>query len=198
MTSTFRDEFLESIQKHQLTVLQNSENVKIFRFADPNTISLSSTIIYAANTCTITGDMGSYVFGRLLDVYGFFARNQSVFCFSYIKEKVLAQDVNGELEYFDGDLAKRDIRHCIDKYQTECTDEDKLIELNGLVDSLKYVDFSCEFKADEWLANATESFEELFGELSYRNFKELSPNFIWCAQAIIYTTRLFEQEFKND
>ncbi|OOF61090.1 hypothetical protein [Rodentibacter pneumotropicus] len=132
------------------------------------------------------------------DVYGFFARNQSVFCFGYVKEKVLAQDVNGKLEYFDGDLAERDIRHCIDKYQTKCTDEDELIELNELANDLNHVDFGCEFEVDEWLANATGSFEELFGELSQRNFKELSPNFIWCVQAIIYATRLFEQEFKND
>ncbi|AOF53661.1 hypothetical protein [Rodentibacter caecimuris] len=49
MKGNFDECFLESIKRHKLTVIENTEHTKVFHFADPNTIALSCTIIYAAN-----------------------------------------------------------------------------------------------------------------------------------------------------
>ncbi|OOF58290.1 hypothetical protein [Rodentibacter genomosp. 2] len=199
MTDTFRPQFLESIQKHQLTVIENSENVKIFRFADPNTISLSCTIIYAANTCTITGDMGHFLFGRVQNAYNFFLNNPAVFSFGYVSEKVLAQDTSVGLYYFDGDLAEKSIKEIISDYREETDEERNLEKLNLLENTLQNVDWSKQFEVDSWFYNnANGELSHLFDDTYTGKFERLTNYFIWCVQAIIYATRLFEQEFKND
>ncbi|THA02571.1 Uncharacterised protein [Rodentibacter pneumotropicus] len=77
MNNNFDVSFLESIKQHKLTVIENTEHTKVFHFADPNTIALSCTIIYAANTCAITGDMGSmFLVGCLMFMVSLLAISQ--------------------------------------------------------------------------------------------------------------------------
>ncbi|MDW0618450.1 hypothetical protein [Mannheimia haemolytica] len=55
----FSEKFLDSVKNHEITVIQNSDDTKIFQAAIPNEGShLAFTVIYQSSRVIITGDMG--------------------------------------------------------------------------------------------------------------------------------------------
>lgn len=200
MNQQFNSDFLNSIQQHQINVIHYSDNIKIFQFADPNTVNLSCTIMYTPNSCTITGDAGHYIFGRLQNPYSFFLQNPSAFNLGYLQEKVIAQDIIHSIKIFDGNLAEEQIKSIIADYRNDIInelDDFELEELQGRIEefeeSLEDIDFSNQLEFENWFYSL-DKFSELFEEIDFSQFEKFSHQFIWCVQAVIYSTRLFHQK----
>ncbi len=186
----FTQSFLDSIQEHQLTILENSENVKCFKMARPHTIAMSFTVIYADNKVIITGDMGHYVFGCLLNPYDFFL-SESKLNTNYLTEKVIAKDTVRPVQEYDSVVAEQEIRRTIHEY----ADFDLAQEL---YESLENIDFESEHEVEHWLYSLEDKARDVFDEINMSNFTVLSDEFVWCVQAIAWATREFDKVANND
>lgn len=186
----FTHSFLNSIQKHQFTIIENTEYVKCFKMARPHTIAMSFTVIYADNKVIITGDMGHYVFGYLSNPYDFFL-SESTLNASYIAQKVISQDTVRPVQKYDSVVAEQEIRRAIHEY----ADFDLSKEL---YESLENIDFESEHEVEHWLYSLEDKARDVFDEVSMSDFTVLSDNFSWCIQAIAWATREFDKVVNND
>ena len=190
MTENYSQSFLNDIQEHQLVILTNSENVKCFKMAKPNTNDMSFTIIYADNKVIITSDMGHYVFDRLLNSYDLFLAENALNA-SYLTDKIIAQDTVYPVQEYDSVVAEKEIRRIIHEY-ADCDLPQELYE------SLENIDFESEHEVEYWLYSLEGKSKDIFDELNMSDFTVLSKNFTWCVQAIIWATREFDKVVKND
>ncbi|MCT8829459.1 hypothetical protein Q7472_05570 [Glaesserella parasuis] len=186
----FTHSFLNSIQKHQLTIIENTEYVKCFKMAIPSTHSMSFTVIYADNKAIITGDMGHYVFGRLLNPYNFFLSENTLKA-SYLTEKVISQDTVYPVQKYNSDVAEQEIRRAIHEY----ADFDLSKEL---YESLENIDFESEHEVEHWLYSLEDKARDVFDEVNMSDFTVLSDNFSWCIQAIAWATREFDKMVNDE
>ncbi|MDG6856157.1 hypothetical protein [Glaesserella parasuis] len=186
----FTNSFLNSIQKHQLTIIENTEYVKCFKMAIPSTHSMSFTVIYADNKAIITGDIGHYVFGRLLNPYNFFMKEEE-FSDSYITEKVIARDTLYPVKQYNSKVAEQEIRRTIHEY----ADFDLAKEL---YQSLENIDFESKHEVEHWLGSLEGEAENVFDEVNMSDFTVLSDNFSWCIQAIAWATREFDKVVNDE
>lgn len=76
-------------------------------------------------------------------------------------------------------------------------DDFELEELQGRLEefeeSLEYIDFRTQLKFENWFYRL-DKFSELFEDIDFSQFEKFSRQFIWCVQAVIYSTQLFHQK----
>lgn len=185
----FTQQFLNIIQSHKLVIIENSENVKCFKMAKPNTIAMSFTVIYVDNKVIITGDIGHYVFGHLSNPYNFFL-SESALNASYLAEKVIAQDTVYPIREYDSAVAEQEIRRTIHEY----ADFDLAQEL---YETLENIDFESEHEVEHWLYSLEGEAKDVFDEVNMGNLTMLSKSFTWCVQAIAWATREFDKVVNN-
>jgi len=116
------ERFLDDIKNHQLTVIRNDQTNRHLKFKKPGTICYGFDIITWPGHLCITGDMGTYVFQRVHDMFEFFRTDKpyadahpekSLFINAgYWGEKLLSIDKHGGYREFDEeDFAERVTQH---------------------------------------------------------------------------------------
>ncbi|WP_314439428.1 hypothetical protein [Massilia timonae] len=94
MTVLTPERFLRDIAGHQMMVVRDDGIYRHVRFKKPDTICLHFDLITWPGYLCYTGDMGTYVFTRLRDMFDFFRRSKSKDLFAvdhhYWAEKVEA------------------------------------------------------------------------------------------------------------
>lgn len=107
--------FLKDVAAHRMTVIRDEGLYRHLRFMDPETIvSYFDLITWPGHLC-YTGDMGTYVFSRIQDMFMFFRRTPQEhggpIDLRYWAEKCLSQDKSGGgITEFDADLFSDEIR----------------------------------------------------------------------------------------
>ncbi|HGO5853585.1 TPA: hypothetical protein ACK3JH_000435 [Mannheimia haemolytica] len=187
----FSEKFLDSVKNHEITVIQNSDDTKIFQAAIPNEgCHLAFTVIYQSSRVIITGDMGSFVLGGLLDPYEFFLKNQSAFSLHYMASKVLAEDRNFRTHIFDANQAQEMVEGRFKSYMEDREFDDSQEEiLDELRDKIESIDFSSQIEVERFFYELSPDEWEIFDELDISDCDVLSYQFQWCIQAIIWITR---------
>ena len=94
MTVLTPERFLRDVAGHQMTVVRDDGIYRHVRFKKPDTICMHFDLITWPGYLCYTGDMGTYVFSRLRDMFDFFRRTKSSDLFAldhhYWAEKVEA------------------------------------------------------------------------------------------------------------
>jgi hypothetical protein len=132
------ERFQRDIAEHKMRIIREDGMYRHIRFAQPGTNCMSFELITWPGHLCYTGDMGTYVFERLHDMFEFFRRgehNRYSIDMRYWAEKVTAGDKssrdNGILE-FSADKAKRQaweaVAHFIEQYLTPDEDEPKEVQ----------------------------------------------------------------------
>lgn len=187
----FSEKFLDSIKNHNITIIQNNDDTKIFQASIPNEGShLAFTVIYQSSRVIITGDMGSFILGGLLSPYEFFLKNQSAFSFYYMASKVLAEDRNFRTHIFDEvqaqDMIEGRFKSYIEDRELDDSQEEMLDELRDKIES---VDFSSKIEVERFFYELSPDEWEIFDELDASDCEVISYQFEWCVQAIIWITK---------
>lgn len=115
MRTCTEEQFLKSVAEHQMTVLRDDGLNRHVRFRRPVTISMGFDLITWPGRLCIDGDMGTYVFSRIEDMFEFFRTDrkqtnhgQMVFInLGYWAEKVLAMDKNGQIKEYVEEVARK-------------------------------------------------------------------------------------------
>lgn len=66
------EKFLQDVAQHELTVLRDADTERHLRFKRPNTSNQYFDLITWRGSLCFTGDMGTFVFSRIPDMFEFF------------------------------------------------------------------------------------------------------------------------------
>lgn len=76
MNKVTQESFLKDVKDHQMTVLRDDGLYRHIKFNVPGSSIMSFSLITWPGSLCYTGDMGTYVFQRLTDMFEFFAPNK--------------------------------------------------------------------------------------------------------------------------
>lgn len=210
------DRFIREISRHELQVLHDDGVYRHIRGKRPGTFCMHFDIVTFPGCLAYTGDMGSFTFSRLHDMFVFFRgrRPGSVGSInpSYWAEKLEATDCNGEncrhgaAEWSD-DRFKEVILELFEdhfEHRLECLDDDASEEERRSLEAMKAgarVEIENEIFMHDDLEH--EGFREAmnfkhedsgleFPDLWEHRFTEYSLRFLWCCYAITWAIAKYD------
>lgn len=182
--------FLEDIENHQMYVIRDEEVYRHLRFKKPGTNCMSFDIITWPGHLCYTGDMGTYVFKRLPDMFEFFRTKSNEageisINLDYWEEKCIAIDHRiGITEY-----SKDNVRTCITERLADGDVSPALRQaieneiLNNIPDN--------EFEARDMINNFEhEGFT--FQDFWEANLSNYTYRYVWCCYALVWGIQRYD------
>jgi hypothetical protein len=109
--------FQQDIAEHTVTVLREDGLYRHLRCRRDDSYTYGFDIVTWPGYLAYTGDMGTYVFSRLPDMFGFFrARQQAVIDRGYLAEKAVAVDKPDGLRAYSEDLFRAAVKGDYDSF----------------------------------------------------------------------------------
>ncbi|MBL8474430.1 MAG: hypothetical protein JNM98_21760 [Rhodocyclaceae bacterium] len=193
----FSDTFLRDIATHQMHVFRDDGVHRHIRFSQPGTMCMHFDLVTWPGFLCYTGDMGTYVFRRLNDMFEFFrrpaGRPQFQIDMRYWAEKLEATDKGDGHKEFSEDCFRADVKDYFD----QATDDDnewtaerksalwKEIELDVL--HRLGTDEQSAFMALEDFSH--DGFQFVDWE---RDCKEYTHRFRWCCHALDWAIGVYD------
>lgn len=180
-----QDRFLNDVQHLEMTILRDEDVHRHVRFKQPGTTTYMFDLITWPGHLCYSGDMGTYVFSRIEDMFAFF-RNAPRDCLKgslyinpgYWSEKVLAADKHGKIEEYVEEIARRrllaELREGV---------EDKA-ERREIYDA---VSVCLDNEHD-----AREVFAEHFSDSWEWDLSDFTYSFIWCCYALTWGIQQYD------
>jgi hypothetical protein len=107
------ERYRKDTEKHQMTVLHNDGLYRHLLFKETGSSFYWFELITTPGQLTIRGDMGTFVFSRIEDMFEFF--DGSYINVGYWEEKLVAQDRSG-VKAYDQDLVRKLVREHFDDH----------------------------------------------------------------------------------
>lgn len=187
---TFADDFFKrDIAKHEMQVIRDDGVSRHLRFQRPGTMCMHFDLLTWPGYLCYTGDMGTYVFRRLHDMFQFFRRPENYppyrMDLRYWAEKIEASDKCDGIEKFSEAAFRKAVKDFFD----QATDDDDWTEERKAAlweeiehDVLGSVDDDGEHGA--WVAlHAFEHDGFTFCDWECQ-CKEYTHRFLWCCHAL--------------
>ena len=197
--AAFMAEFERSVQHHVMRTFRDDGVYRHIRFLRPGTMCMHFDLLTWPGYLCYTGDMGTFVFRRLNDMFEFFRRgpeNPYRIDFRYWAEKVEAGDKSDGTDAFSADAFKAEVADyvvCRTADDPEWTDERKAsLQAAIYADLISPMEYDGEHAA--W--TALRQFEHdgfLFTDWE-RDCKEYSHRFLWCCHALAWGIRMYDAE----
>ncbi|WP_053101750.1 hypothetical protein [Thiopseudomonas alkaliphila] len=180
MSQPTTETFLKDVESHRMTVLSDNGVNRSLKFENPNCSNLHFFITTWPGHLCISGDMGTFVFSRIHDMFEFFKNIDNA---GYYTEKLVA----GVASEYCQETAKKDIIEIVK--HAELTPDKESVAVT-YVDGF---DFDDEYSYVESIRNWDEheaGFELEICDLS----RPVKPtyHYIWCMHAIIWAIQQFK------
>jgi hypothetical protein len=203
------ERFFQDAGSHAMTVIRDDENHRHIRFrkAPPAGSEYWFDLITYPGELVITGDMGTYVFRRLEDMFEFFRTDQKyaerrgcklAINLSYWAEKLKAMPHDGVKE-FDEDRFNSVIRERLVDWMREERNQTTKEERRDLWDAVHneviYADGKerKEIAAYEFVYTVRKGLEFSFQDLWESNFERYTFHFIWVCYAIAWGIKTYDE-----
>lgn len=196
--------FLEYVAQHQMTILRDDGVNRHVRFKKPESSDMFFDLITWPGCLCYTGDMGTYVFRRLEDMFEFFRNDREhlhlkdgktlAINLGYWGEKLEALDKCDGYKGYSEEKFKRIINEIVDEYIEENewpVHGIKAISLRDAVSSEVLHD--CETQQDAYESARDfnhDGFE--FRDFWERDITEYSYRFIWCCYAMAWGIQQYD------
>lgn len=198
------ENFLRDVKDHQLSVLRDDGLYRHLRFKRPGSSAYYFDLITWPGALCYTGDMGTFVFGRLADMFEFFRTDRGEageLCINpgYWSEKVLAADGGrspgcvfeyDHQKYLDAVLEYRGdwLEGLSEEHQEELKEAvwDEVLLWADESDENGNYSRVHEFSAE--IDGRTYEFTDFF-ERSTRRFTD---RYIWCCRALVWGIGKFD------
>lgn len=196
------EHFLDDIQNHQLTIIRDQGVHRHLRFKKPNTIDRYFDLITWPGHLCYTGDMGSYLFSRLPDMFEFFRSDNSRVNPDYWAEKVLAADRQSGIDEFDEQEFDRHVmRHLISwiRDTRANTTRDQRRELwDAVLSEIIHADSDREGIRKQIAVHEfnhrVNAYHRLYFEGFFDNrFTRHTYRYIWCCHAIVWGIQQYDK-----
>lgn len=201
------ERFLKDVETHQMTIIQNDGVYRHIRFSKPGTSCYRFDLITWPGYLCYTGDMGTYVFTRLQDMFDFFRRGSRdgewhKIDMRYWAEKCEASDKSDGIRQFSEELFKRNVmEHLIDwirSHRQETTKEER----RGLWDAVISEVINAEddnggmrkqIAANDFHHEVSFNLTFYFQDFWERSVTEYSFRFVWCCFALAWGIAKYDE-----
>lgn len=201
-------DFLKDVDRHEIRIIRDEGVNRHIRFSRPGTSCMHFDLIAWSGYLCYTGDMGTYVFSRLDDMFEFFRTDRNDYNYNkdglsinpqYWGEKLQAVDKGDGFKQYSADKFHGIIWEIINSHIVD----DELTEEQAA--SLR------EAVADDVLANNDES-EEMahaaardfehegfeFSDFWEHDLKDYSYRFMWCCRALAWGIAKYDETLEAD
>lgn len=192
------EQFLKDVATHQLTILRNEGVNRHLRFRRPGTYCMGFDLITWSGHLCYTGDMGTYVFSRIEDMFQFFRRDPEA-CrpgttlfinTGYWAEKCLAADKNSGITRYEPDRFREAVKRWLDEAEASP-------EVRELVED----QVLCAADDGEYAAHhAAREFEH--DGFTFRDFWEVrlheeTYTYVWCCYALTWGVQQYDKAMEG-
>lgn len=201
------EQFLKDVAHHQLTVNLDQDLFRDLTVMKPNSGDMHYHITTRPGYLMFTGDMGSFVFTRLSDMFDFF-RDKDGYDINpgYWEEKLEAVDSRGGVKEFSADEAKQILTEHLqdhlagidsgdyDKDQSDAEESKEAIQ--DLIDC-------AEDDQHEFIQKLRDWDSEYAGGLDVDcwwewDFNDHTYRYIWACFAIVHAIKLYDAHKSNE
>lgn len=175
--------FKTNAAEHKMTVESDNGVHRSLHFGKPGTGVYHFRINTWPGHLCFSGDMGTYVFSRLPDMFEFF-RGEGVNP-SYWAEKIEAESIFGKgvMEY-----KPERLKETLTDWLKDREDKDEVLELVE-----PYLDDH--YSADEAIRQIydIDGMSDFVMDLSQRCYKDYTPHYLWCCEAIVWAIGIYDE-----
>jgi hypothetical protein len=186
--------FLNDVRAHAMTVVRDDGVHRHVTFGKPGTSNMRFHLVTWPGELCFTGDMGTFVFNRLRDMFEFFRGSghdprdgdgRTLFInLGYWREKLVAHDRHdGSLEY-SPDMFRRAV---VDHFRDYCRDRRSVPA--GLKEALRDDVLAAADEGEVRAFDAANEFEFAdfrFNDFWETNLRTYTYRFVWCCYAIAW------------
>ena len=181
---TAEERFAADTTDHVMTVLHNDGLYRHLRFKKADSSTYWFDVITWPGNLVIRGDMGTFAFARLDDMFEFFASGAGINP-GYWGEKVTA----GDITRYDEDYAHQAAQEYLDEWAEDESSRDRVGYVRQLFrELLDDDDAADEGEFRHGLARIGEPFGDFWWE---GDFRPHTVHFLWCCWAIRHAVTAF-------
>lgn len=180
--------FQKDIEHHALNVVRDDGLYRHVVCAKPGSYCMHFEIVTWPGYLCYVGDMGSFTFSRIPDMFEFFRSDKGSINPDYWSEKIQACDRDGGYR----EWSEEKFREVIEYYLSGRGEEPVSEELRQAV---KEEVLSRIEDGEHEAYRAANEFEHggfRFDDLWDHNFKEFTLRFLWCCHAIVWAIQKFD------
>lgn len=177
------DTFLKDVAKHHIEIIRDDGLYRHVRFRRPGTYCMGFDLITWPGYLCYCGDMGTYTFTRIPDMFGFFRGNN--INPSYWAEKCVSVDRDG-IKEFDEELFRRAVSSYVDDADAS---DDARAEVEEQI-------FSKIDDGEYAAMNAVMEFEHHgfgFTDFCEVNIRSFTGRFLWCCYAVMWGVQQYDE-----
>ncbi len=187
------EEFLRDVQRHAMTVKLDQGIYRHIRFAQPKNSNMWFEICTWPGVLTIHGDMGTWTFSRIEDMFTFFRDDKLRINADYWAEKLQhgIHDGRDGAKAWDNDLFRKQLLDQLDSHDMEPEDRECVVQ--ALRDEVLYLDSRHELMvaaSEFWCVLPDRKFT--FDPCELPDGKEYAYHFIWCLYAIVWGIQQYD------
>lgn len=189
------DRFKADIGKHEMRILREDGVARHVRFQRPGTMCMHFDLITWPGYLCYTGDMGTYVFKRLEDMFQFFRRaDDERIDYRYWAEKVEASDKCDGIKEFTQEKFRAVVLDWFENLSHEMP-EDEQAALRARIDEEIFT--AAEYYGDEHSSRkAVNEFEhngdKFFVDFWEADCTEYTYRFLWCCHALVWAIAKYD------
>lgn len=212
--SVVKAHFAKDTEHHVMEVIRDDGVNRHIRFRAPGTMCMHFDLITWPGALCYTGDMGTYVFRRLEDMFEFFRTDSGRINLGYWSEKLIAMDCNGRqsgnsVEEFSEERFTEVVKEYLGNWIRDSKREGRLTkeerrslweavydDVLGKVDeggdrALIAANDFC-WMPDRFYGKRERgySFEDMFEH----SFTECTHQFVWCCLAIAWGIQVYDKQ----
>lgn len=187
VTERSLERFTADTSEHVMTVLHDEGVYRHVRYRNPKTNEYWYDLITTPGLLTINGDMGTFTFQRLEDMFAFFGSGPSIKP-QYWSEKLVAIDRSG-YESYSRQAFEQMVREHVEQYTEDLSDEDKETVNSAIEEELLGhwgLDDEREARGalDDFCVVLSDDTKFQFHDTWEYDFSEYTIHFLWCCHAI--------------
>lgn len=189
--------FLRDIDQHETRIILDRELYRHVSFQRPNTGIMAFDLITWPSHLCFTGDMGTYIFSRTLDMFAFFRGSTPCASYDYWAEKLLAVDKHSGVTEFNHEVFCQEVKEWFDEVTEDANeweaDEPDMLWEDIEADVLRH---DREWPAFEALHNY--SWERSNGRVfSFQDWESrchrYTSHYTWACHAIVWAINKYDE-----
>jgi hypothetical protein len=194
------ESFLKDVETHELTVNLDQGVFRDLTISRPNTSSYHYNITTRSGYLIITGDMGSFVFQRLTDMFDFFRSDSKGYRINdgHWEEKLEAVCRRGGAKSFSSERVEEVLLEELNQFKQDlsCSVSDKRKfnsakeEIDRLISIASDSEYDFYAEVSNWDSDSAGGMR--LDDWWEWDFREYTYHYIWCLYAIVHAIKLYD------
>lgn len=191
MVKLTKEIFLNDVKNHSLKIIKDDGLYRHIRCSKKDSSDMLFDIVTWTGKLAYTGDMGSFMFSRVEDMFTFFRSDKLRINTGYWAEKVIAESIFGKgIREFSVEAFRECVLDHVEYWLDLEEDAEMPEEIKEEIDCLLHT--SDEYESVE----AIRSFQS--GKIDFSDFWECSFNrktwyYVWCCYAIVWAINEYDK-----